>query len=57
MASARASPCSSQVPAVDTERLETLVHDVWKEVSHIEDSDEMPRVTVEPAAIDMGQIE
>ncbi|EKM57325.1 uncharacterized protein PHACADRAFT_208418 [Phanerochaete carnosa HHB-10118-sp] len=46
-----------RVPTVDGEKLDAFAHGLWKEVSHIEDAEDIPRVSVEPAAIDLGKIE
>ena len=46
-----------QVPVIDAENMESVVHGLWKEASHIENSGDIPRVSVEPAVIDLGKIE
>lgn len=46
----------TKIPTVDTEKLDSLVHDLWKEVSHTEESEDIPRVGVEPNMIDLGKI-
>lgn len=46
-----------QVPVVDVDALEALVRSLWKEVSHMEDAEDIPRMSVEPAVIDLGKIE
>ncbi|KIP04826.1 hypothetical protein PHLGIDRAFT_129265 [Phlebiopsis gigantea 11061_1 CR5-6] len=44
------------IPTVDAEKLEAFVHGLWKEVSHVEESGDIPRVTVEPTVINLGKI-
>ena len=41
---------------MDADKLNAFVHGLWKEVSHIEETEDIPRISVEPAVIDMGQI-
>lgn len=54
------APCRTharfQVPVVDADDLETFVHDIWKEVSNFEESEDFPRIAVEPTLIDFGKI-
>lgn len=49
--------CCVKVPVVDADAAESLVHGLWKEVSHIEESEDMRLVSVEPPVIDLGKIE
>ncbi|GJE93071.1 DNase I-like protein [Phanerochaete sordida] len=46
-----------RIPTIDGPQLEARVQGLWKAVSHIEDAEDIPRVSVEPAAIDLGKIE
>ncbi|KAJ3554943.1 hypothetical protein NM688_g2841 [Phlebia brevispora] len=45
-----------RIPTVDSDELEAMVHNLWKEVSNSEESEEHPNLNVEIPIVDFGKI-